>query len=122
MASTLQPNILAYKAAAAIAKGKVVKKGADDQHVAVCSAGTDKSVGILQNDVTTAEDVCEVAVPGGGAKALAGGTITQGDLLTADSNGALVATTSANDQVIAVAEEDAVANDIFSVFVQRSNV
>lgn len=121
MSSTLKPTILAYKAAAAIAKGKVVKKGADDQHVAVCSAGTDKSIGIIQSAPTAAEDVCEVAVAGG-AKGLAGGTISQGDLLTSDASGTLVATTSANDQVIGVAEQDAVSGDLFSVLVGRSNV
>lgn len=120
MASTKAPEILAYKATAALTKGHAVKKGADDEHVAVCSAGTDKTLGLIQNTVTAADDVCEVAVAGG-AKGLAGGTISQGDLLAADSNGALVATTSANDKVIGMAEEDAVSGDLFSVLVGQSN-
>lgn len=121
MASTKAPEILAYKAAAALTKGHAVKKGADDEHVQVCSAGSDKGIGIIQNDVTTADDVCEVAVMGG-AKGLAGGAIVQGDLLAADSNGALVATTTANDRVLGVAEEDAASGDLFSVLVGLSNV
>lgn len=120
MASTLKPQILAYYVAAGIAKGKAVKTGADSEHVAVCSAGTDKAIGLVQNDTTTAEDIAEVAVAGG-AKGLAGDTIAVGDLLAADSNGALVATTSANDKVIGQALEDAVAGDLFSVQMSKGN-
>lgn len=115
MASTSAPRIQAFFADAAIAKGKVIKLGTDFKHVAVCSAATDKSVGIIQSAPGAAEDTCEVALPGGGAKALAGGTIATGDALTSDSNGALVATTTENDRVVAVAMQDAVANDIFAV-------
>lgn len=120
MASTLEPVIQAYKASAAIAAYKAVKDGADDSHVQVCSAGTDKTLGICQNSADAAEEVLEVAVAGG-AKALAGGSISRGDLLAADSNGALVATTSANDKVIGMAEQDAVSGDVFSVLVGQSN-
>lgn len=115
MASTSTPKIYAYKAAAAIAKGKAVKVGADSEHVAVCSAATDKSFGIIQNAPTAAEDIAEVALPGGGAKGLAGGTIAVGDRLAPDSNGALVATTTENDNIVAVALDSAVAGDLFDV-------
>lgn len=115
MASTRQPAVRAFKAAAAIARGKAVKKGADDDHVQVCSAATDKSLGLVNFASTAAEDVIEICVPGGGAVALAGGTIEQGDLLAPDSNGALVATTTENDRVIAMAMEDAVSGDLFDV-------
>lgn len=115
MASSSAPRIQAFLADAAIAKGKVVKLGTDFKHVAVCSAATDKAFGIIQSAPTGAESVCEVALPGGGGKALAGGTIATGDLLASDANGALVATTTENDRVVAVAMESAVANDIFSV-------
>jgi hypothetical protein len=109
------PKILAFKAAAAIAKGKVVKAGADNQHVAVCSAATDKSVGIMQSVPAAAEDICEVALPGGGAKGLLGGTVSFGDLLAPDSNGKLVATTTPGDRYIAMAMEDGVVNDMIAV-------
>lgn len=115
MASSSEPKILAFKAAAAIAKGKAVKAGADIDHVAVCSAGTDNAIGIVQNIGLAAEDVLEVAVSGGGAKALLGGTVAVGDALTADSNGALVATTSNADNIIAVAMQSGVAADIIGV-------
>jgi hypothetical protein len=117
MASSLAPKIQAWKAAAAIAKGKAVKKGSDDDHVAVCSAATDKSVGIMQTASTAAEDTCEVAVTGGGGKALLGGTVVFGDLLAPDSNGKLVATTTPGDRYIAKAEQDGVENDLIGVHV-----
>jgi len=120
MASSLQPVVLAFRADAALAKGKVVKKGTNEKHVGVCSAATDKSVGIVQNVSVAAEDALEVAV-GGGAKGLAGGTITMGDLLTSDSSGQLVATTTANDQIIGKALSDAVVSDLFDVLVVYGN-
>jgi hypothetical protein len=79
--------------------GKAVKIGADSKHVAVASAASDKMLGIAQSDATNAEDEMEVALPGGGAKALAGGNISAGDLLTSDGSGKLIATTSNADRV-----------------------
>lgn len=115
MASSSEQKVLTFKAAAAIALGKVVKAGADREHVAVCSAATDKSVGILQNAPDAAEAASEVALPGGGGKALLGGTVSFGDLLAPDSAGALVATTTPGDRYIAVAMEDGVVNQIIGV-------
>ena len=123
MASSSEPRILLFKAAAAIAKGKVVKKGADDQHVAVCSAGSDKGIGITQNAPTAAEDGVEVAINGGGAKALLGaGGCVMGDKLVADANGALIVSTTANDRIIAIAMADGSENDLVAVEVALSNL
>jgi len=115
MASSKIPNIRAYKAAGALAIGKVVKKGADDDHVVLCSAATDLSFGLVASVTTTAEDLVEIATFGGGAKGLAGGTIAQGAALTSDASGLLVSTTTENDRIIAVAMEDAVSGDLFDV-------
>ena len=115
MASSSEPKVLTFKAAAAIAKGKVVKAGADSEHVAVCSAATNKSFGIVQNAPDAAEAAAEVAMPGGGGKALLGGTVVQGDLLAPDSNGALVATTTPGDRYIAIAMEGGVVNQLIGV-------
>lgn len=121
MSAHLQPEIQAYLAGGIIAKGKVVKKGSDDKHVAVCSAATDKMVGLMQNASSAAEDVVEVAVSGG-AKGLAGGTIAMGDLLTANSDGELIATTTEDDRVIGIAMQDAVDGDIFAVKISQGIV
>ena len=121
MASSKAPEILAYLADAALAAYKIVKVGTDQEHAAVCSAGTDKAIGITQCASTAAEDLLEVAVMGG-AKVKIGGTVSVGDLLTSDSSGLAVATTSANDRVIGIAMESGVVNDVIGCQVQLSNV
>lgn len=121
MSSYAEPKILAFKAAGAISQGMVVKPGADKSHVAKATAATDKNIGLAMCDTLNAEEIIEVALPGGGGKALLGGSVSFGDLLTADSNGKLVATTTANDRVIAMAMEDGVANDLISAHVVASN-
>jgi hypothetical protein len=115
MSSTSTPRIQVYKADAAIAKGKAVKIGSDREHVAVCSANTDKAIGILQSASTAAEDLVEVALQGGGAKALIGETISAGAYLVAHTDGTLVKPNAAGDHVCAMAMEDAVANDLAAV-------
>lgn len=123
MASSSAPRILKFKAAAAITKFRAVKPGADDDHVAVASAGSDKCIGIVQNTATAAEDPLEVAINGGGAKALLGsGGAAFGDKLVSDANGALVVSTSANDRVIAIAMGTGVENDVIGVEVALSNL
>jgi hypothetical protein len=120
MASYPQPNPLAFKASAACAQGKAVKMGADNTHVGVTSAASDKSVGILMNAPSAAEEFAEVAMPGGGAKALLGtGGATRGAYLTPDVNGALVVTTSNGDEVIAQALESGSAGDLIGVMVMK---
>lgn len=124
MASTSEPKIYIWKATAAIAKGKCVKPGADDQHVQVASAATDKIIGIVQNDCTAAEDRLEVALNGSGAKALIGsGGCAFGDMLVADSNGALIVKDSTDDnRVVAIAMGAGSENDLVSVEVAISNL
>lgn len=119
MSSLIQPNIVSYRAGAAIAYGVACKPGADGQHVVKAgAAATDKAIGINQStDATAAEDTVELAVIGGGAEAKAGGTIAMGDELGFDTDGKLVKVASASDRVIAIALEAAVLNDLFSVMV-----
>ncbi len=115
MSSYPRMNALTYKCAAAIAKGKVVKAGADEQHLVVSAAATSKNVGICQTATTTAEDPMEVAHAGGGGLALLGGSVVVGDFLAADSDGALVATTTAGNYVSAQALKDGSAGDLIPV-------
>ena len=121
MASSSAPKVLTFKASAAIEAYRAVKFGADDQHVTKSSAATDKNFGIAQNACTAAEDACEVAINGGGAKASLGGTVARGDYLTSDANGQLVATTTEGDNVIAQAMESGVLNDVIGVEVTSFN-
>lgn len=116
MASYTEPRIYAYKAAAAMAAFVAVKKGADQDHVAICSAASDKSIGIIQNAPTAADGVAEVALPGGGAKAkLGAGGAAVGDKLVPDANGALVVSTSNAARSIATANQDGVEGDVIAV-------
>jgi hypothetical protein len=115
MASHSEPRILVYKADGAIPKGSAVKIGSDSEHVVVGSANTDDCVGVAQNAVTAAEDLVEVALPGGGGKGLAGESITAGKLLVSHTDGSLVQTNASADRVIGMALEDASADDVFAI-------
>jgi Uncharacterized conserved protein (DUF2190) len=122
MSAYFQPKVLTFKADAAIPMGCVVKAGSDNAHVAKSVLATNKNIGIAQNAATILDDKVEVALTGGGAKGLAGGTIAFGDLLTSDANGALVATTTAGDRIVGIAMDAAVAGDLFSVEVSVGSV
>jgi len=122
MSTSFKPSIQIYRADGVIAKGMAVKAGSDSQHVAAATGKTDKIIGIAQNAAAAIDDQVEVALPGGGGKGLAGGTILFGDALTSDnSTGKLVATTTAGDHVIATAMDGAVVGDVFSLHVNRYN-
>lgn len=92
---------------------KAVKLSSDGA-VDVAGAG-ESAIGFLMN-VPIAGRMAEIATIGGGAKAIAGGTIAAGDLLKVNADGDLVKTTGYNDHV-AIAMESAVDNDIFGVLV-----
>lgn len=117
MSSSSERRIQSYLADGAIAYGKGVKIGSDRQHVAVVSTGrTDKSIGICQSSsVSASGDQVEVALNGGGAKALLGGTVVAGDELGLDNSGQLVKVATANDRRVAIAMEDGVSGDIIAV-------
>lgn len=115
MAISSAPRILVFLADGAIAKGKAVKIGSDNQHVVVCSATTDQAIGICQVAVTTAGDQVEVAINGGGAKALAKAAIAAGDILGINADGAIQKAAAAHDRVVGIAMESASAADIFSM-------
>lgn len=115
MASMNSPRVATFKATAAVAKGKAVKIGASGDYIAVGAANTDPCVGILLNAPDAADAAAEVALPGGGAKALAGEGITKGKLLVSHTDGTMVQANASGDRVIAVAMEDAVAGDLFAV-------
>lgn len=121
MASHSQPRVLAFYASAAIPAFTVVKGGADKSHVSPASAATDKVIGIAQNEVTASGDTVEVAIQGGGAKAKLGGTVAFGDFLASNGSGALVATTTADDNVIAQAMQSGVSGDVIGVEVVSFN-
>ncbi len=112
MSAISQPRILTYVAGGTIVKGHAVKFGADYKTVVEVTATTDKSIGVAQIAGSSGDSI-EVAVNGGGAKGAAKTTIATGDLLGHNADGTLQKANAANDRVIGVAMQDAVAADIF---------
>lgn len=115
MASSSDPKIYVLLAGAAIAKGKAVKIGADDNHVIAGTANTSRCLGVCQNEVTTAEDNVEIALPGGGAKGLLGETVAAGDLLVSHTDGTLVKANASGDHLIAKAMEGGASGDLIDI-------
>lgn len=117
MSAMVKPVIATYEADAAIAKGQAVKFGTSNKRVTPGAATTDLVIGIAQNAAVNVGDLVEVALPGGGAKGLAKASISKGNFLGVNADGSLQKLASANDVIIARAMDDAVAGDIFEVYV-----
>ncbi len=105
-------NLTAYTTLAA-AQYKAVRLDANGVNLATTG---ENSLGILQN-APGAGQVCEIAIPGGGAKATSGDTITAGQLLEVGSNGVLVRAQGVAENIVAMALESAVSGDVFAVMV-----
>lgn len=95
---------------------KVVKPGTNSNEVVLSSAATDKSIGVLQNAPVQNEAANVRMLNGGGTtRVVAGGSISKGAYLKADSNGDVVSTTTAGDVIVGQALEDADDNDEFEM-------
>lgn len=117
MSSTYKPRIQTFYGDAVTAKGKAVKIGSTREHVALGSANTDRCIGIAQNTTTAIGDAVEVALIGGGAKALLGETVTAGAYLVSHTDGTLVKANAASDHVVAIAMEGGDAAELIDVMV-----
>jgi len=120
MSSFQTSNIIAGLKATAVAivAYKAVKFSSGD--VVIADAGAD-AIGFTK-DAVAASAVAQIAASGGGALAIAGGTIAAGDRLKVDANGDLVVASTAGDLSIARALESAVDNDVFSVWVESVRI
>lgn len=88
--------------------------------VLVAGAATGPIIGVLQNDPLSGEAASVVCA--GMTKSIAGGAISPGDLLTANSTGQCVATTTANNKVAGKALTAATTpGDQFELIVGLSN-
>lgn len=118
MAAHSEPRPLAFKAGGAIVKGHAVKLSADDT-VEECTANTDLAIGIAMNDVSsdqaTAGADVEVALPGGGYKAVLGENVTRGLRLVPHTDGTLVKANTAGDTVIALAMASGSSGELIPV-------
>lgn len=85
----------------------------NDNAVVAASAATDPVVGILQNKPKANQGALVQWL--GSSKVQAGGTITAGDRVTANSSGKAITTTSSGNSVVGIALQSAVSGDIFEV-------
>lgn len=122
MASFDEPRYVTGKRATAVAivRYKAVKADGTGGLVVIAGAG-DKITGFAMTAAAASKPV-EIAGSGGGAKAIAGGNISDGDDLKVDGNGDLIVASTADDEVVATAREDAIDNDVFAVFVERTRI
>lgn len=115
MTPTLTRN---FVAGGTIGLNRVVIPGSADGAVVQASAATGALIGVCrQPGGAVSGDRCDVDLSGV-TEAVAGSTITRGQLLTADANGAVIAATAsagANVRVIGIALTSASAGDIIPV-------
>lgn len=117
-----------FKAGATIAKNRIVKFGADDNHVIQGAAATDSLIGIVDfpgplSDTCLVEESVDVVL-NGVAEIKLGGTVVRGGLLTSDATGQGVAAapaTGVNNRVIGIAMASGVVGDIIGVMLNPAN-
>lgn len=117
MASSVRPLVVTLYAGGTIVAGHAVKFGADGKHVVECTASTDLAIGIALSGTTTSGDPVEVAVSGGGAKAVCHASVSKGQFLAPFTDGTLNASLSNKDVIVAQAHDDGVAGDLIPVMV-----
>ena len=107
----------AYKATAALVMGTIVKIASGE--VVVATDANDKFIGVTAADVGAAE-LADVRLRSaqGTIKVRAGGNIAVGDYVTTDADGEAVATTTEGDEVLGMALEAGVDNDLVEVMPQ----
>ena len=121
-------DIRTLKAGAALSEYRIVKPGADDDHILEAAANTDALIGIVlpgqstdPSDAFVAEDPVDFAT-GGTARVEYGGTITRGAQLTADSQGRAVSTTTNAHRVIGTALVSGVVGDLGSCLIDAGTL
>lgn len=114
-----------FVAGGAISHGILVKPGGTAGQVVAAAAATDKIVGVAYvvdpDGAASSGEVLDV-VQGGVADCKAGGVIAAGDLLTADASGQVIATTTAGNRLIGVAQTAAASGDLIPVLVCPGSV
>lgn len=91
----------------------VAVDASNDNSVVAAASNTGPIVGVLQNKPKAG--AAAVVRWGGSSKVIAGGTITRGDLVTSDSSGHAITTTTNKDVILGRALSSAVASDIVEI-------
>jgi Uncharacterized conserved protein (DUF2190) len=100
-------------AIAVIAAYTIVKAGAGVNEATPATAATDKLLGTADELDTPVGDMVDISIAPVGTVKL-GGTVAVGDLITSDANGRGVATTTAGNRYIGIAEQAGVAGDLIT--------
>lgn len=108
-----------FTAGAAVGANLIVKLGAADGAVLQATASTETLIGVSTEVASASGERCDVILAGV-ANVIAGGSITRGALVTADSAGKAVtigSTAGTNYGVIGIALISASSGDIFPVLI-----
>lgn len=120
-----RPDLIkTFIAGAAIARHRIVKFGADADHVVQGAAAADAHIGVSVELDTVADERTDVVLTGA-ATVEYGGNVSEGDLLTSDADGKAVAAApaaGANARVIGVALVDGVDGDYGSVLLSPGSI
>lgn len=115
-----------YLAGGVINPYRIVKMGADDDHVIQGAAVADSLIGVIDQplNATVAEDRVDVTLAGI-ADVVAGGAITRGDYVTTDATGQAVAAApgaGVNNGIVGKALVSAAAGDIIPVLLNPGRI
>ena len=113
-----------YVTSADVAKRLIVKLTADGT-VAKATAATDSIFGVADSSFDTLSGERLDVVLDGIAECVAGGNITRGALVTADSSGYAVAaapSAGVNNRVLGIAMKTAVSGDIVDVLIRQHQI
>lgn len=102
------------RATANLDEGLIVKL--ENGEAVVATAGTDVALGVTTTNVEAGQ-VASVRLRSaeGTSKVVLGGTVAAGAKVTAGAGGKAVATTTAGNEVVGIALESGVANDVIEI-------
>jgi len=119
--SIRNPRYVPMLAGAAITPNRLVKMGAADQTAILATGVTAALLGVSVQSVSYATGQTADIVTGGEYDVVAGGTVTRGDKITSDANGAGVTAAPAagvNNFIVGTALDSAVSGDLFTVQIE----
>lgn len=107
-----ESSVRAFPSAVALVRGYAVKFSSGN--IVVATAATDKIIGVTDVANDAGQDAhVRLRSASGTAIGKAGGTIAVGDCVTATTDGTLIATTTAADEVVGIAIEAAASGAEF---------
>jgi len=123
MAREVEGNIASREAGEDLSSSQYYIVKLSSGTVVKSSAATDKHLGVVRNKPTSgATASIFLRSAAGTGKVKAGGTISAGQKITSDANGKAVVSTSNGDEIIGMAVEDAVLNDVFEFMPSTSQL